>query len=363
MATLLDGIVHHSVTTDRLTASVLERPSTTSRTTVVFVHGNVSSSLFWQPTMLALDSGVRAIAIDLRGFGDSDTLPVDATRGVRDFSDDIASVLDSLSLEHVHLVGWSMGGGVVMQFMLDHAERVATATLVSPVSPYGFGGTRGTAGELLSPDCPGTGGGGANAEFIAQLKAGNAGDDSAASARMVFRTAYVANAEMHAEHEDLWVESMLTTATGDGNYPGDAVAVAAWPGFGPGSQGVLNTMTPDHFNVSGIAELDVKPPLLWVRGLNDAIVSDASGFDLNFLGQCGVIPGWPGEEIAPPQPMIQQTRAVFERYAVNGGSYTEIAWDDCGHSAHLERPAQFVDALTEHLRAGHGGAESGFRAV
>jgi pimeloyl-ACP methyl ester carboxylesterase len=351
MAALLDGIVQHSVTTPRLVASVLERPAVNPTSTVVFVHGNVSSSIFWQPTMLGLASEVRALAIDLRGFGDSEVLPVDATRGVRDFSDDIASVLDSLGVERANFVGWSMGGGVVMQFMLDHAARVATATFVSPVSPYGFGGTKGATGELLAPECPGTGGGGANGDFIAQLNAGNPGDDSAASVRTVFRTAYVANPEAHAEHEDLWLESMLTTATGEDNYPGDSVVVDAWPGFGPGVRGVLNTMTPNHFNVSGITELTDKPPVLWVHGLNDAIVSDASGFDLNFLGQLGVIPGWPGAEIAPPQPMIQQTRAVFDRYAANGGSCTELAWENCGHSAHLERPAEFIDALSTHLAA------------
>jgi len=349
METLLDGIVQHTVTTARLVASVLERPAANPTATVVFVHGNVSSSLFWQPTMLGLERDVRAIAIDLRGFGDSETLPVDATRGVRDFSDDIATVLDALEVEQAHFVGWSMGGGIVMQFMLDFSERVDTVTFVSPVSPYGFGGTKGANGELLSPECPGTGGGGANPEFIAQLAAGNTTDDSPASARMVFRTAYVADAAAHTDLEDLWVESMLSTATGEDNYPGDSVVVDAWPGFGPGGRGVLNTMTPDHFNVSGITELPTKPRILWVRGLNDAIVSDTSGFDLNFLGQLGVIPGWPGAEAAPPQPMIEQTRAVFERYKEQGGEYTELAWEDCGHSAHLERPAEFIQALSAHL--------------
>lgn len=40
------------------------------------------ASLFWQPTMLALPAAYRPIAVDLRGFGDTDPAPVDATRGV-----------------------------------------------------------------------------------------------------------------------------------------------------------------------------------------------------------------------------------------------------------------------------------------
>ncbi|HEY6800145.1 MAG TPA: alpha/beta fold hydrolase, partial [Agromyces sp.] len=149
--TVFPGIVTHRVTTPRLTANVLERPSEAPTKTVVFVHGNVSSSLFWQPMMLSLPAEVRALAIDLRGFGDSDTLPVDASRGVRDFSDDVASVIDALGLGGVHLVGWSMGGGVVMQLALDRPELVASLTLQAPVSPYGFGGTAADGG-LLAPD-------------------------------------------------------------------------------------------------------------------------------------------------------------------------------------------------------------------
>src|SRR5689334_17214218 len=127
MADLFDGITAQRVETERYTANVLERPASDParpETTVVFVHGNVSSSLFYQPTMLALPAGVRALAIDLRGFGDSETKPVDARRGLRDFADDVRSVLDALDLGTVHLVGWSMGGGVVLQVALDAPERV-----------------------------------------------------------------------------------------------------------------------------------------------------------------------------------------------------------------------------------------------
>ena len=36
--------------------------------------------------------------------------------------------------------------------------------------------------------------------------------------------------------------------------------------------------------------------MLWIRGDSDAIVADATFFDINYLGQAGVIPGWPGED-------------------------------------------------------------------
>lgn len=350
--TLLPGITASRVTTPRLTANVLERAAAGDPArTVVFVHGNVSSSHFYQPTMLALPEDVRALAIDLRGFGDSETLPVDATRGLRDFSDDVLSVLDALGLDAVHLVGWSMGGGVVMQLALDAPARVLSLTLEAPVSPYGFGGTHGPDGARNDADGAGTGGGGANPDFVARLESGDTSADEPTSPRTVFRTAYTAKPELHAELEDLWVASMLSTKTGVDNYPGDAVASENWPSFAAGTRGVLNTMAPQHHDVSALADSAVKPPILWIHGDKDAIVGDASFFDLNTLGQAGVIPGWPGEEVAPFQPMKAQTRAFLERYRANGGEAREVAFPDAGHAPHLDEADAFVRELVRHLTA------------
>lgn len=352
-ADLFPGIRARRVETSRYAANVLERPAVAPdapTSTVVLVHGNVSSSHFYQPTMLALPEGVRALAIDLRGFGDSETKPVDAPRGLRDFADDVRAVLDALGLDAVHLVGWSMGGGVVMQVALDAPERVLSLTLESPVSPYGFGGTHGADGIRNDADGAGTGGGGANPDFVARLEAGDTTEDSPTSPRSVYKTAYVAKPEQQDAHEDAWVASMLTTRTGVDNYPGDGVPSDNWPGFAAGTRGVLNTMAPQHLDLSGIVDLAVKPPILWIRGEKDAIVSDASFFDLNQLGLLGVVPGWPGAEVAPPQPMILQTRAVLDRYAANGGSYREVALPDAGHAPHLDEPEIFDAELAAHIR-------------
>jgi pimeloyl-ACP methyl ester carboxylesterase len=345
--TLFDGITARSVETPGLTVNVLERDGDDTATpperTVVFIHGNVSSSLFWQAVMQDLPSDLRAIAIDLRGFGGTEHAPIDATRGVRDFSDDVRATLDALGIPTAHLVGWSMGGGVVMQYALDHTAL--SLTLQSPVSPYGFGGTR-RDGSRLTDDDAGCGGGGANPDFVQRLTDRDTTDEASTSPRSVFRSGYVA-AGYETAHEDVWVESMLTTSTASGNYPGDAVDSENWPGFGAGGIGVLNTMTPGHFDVSGIVDLAVKPPILWIHGTADAIVSDASFYDLNHLGALGIVPGWPGEEVAPAQQMVSQTRDVLARYAEAGGEVTEVSLEGVGHSPHLERPAEFRHALLE----------------
>src|ERR1700752_1587110 len=93
--------------------------------------------------MLALPEGYRPLAVDLRGFGDTDPEPVDATRGLGDDADDLTAAIEAVALTSVHLVGWSMGGGAVLQYLPERpaAHRAASVTLVAPVSPFGFGGT------------------------------------------------------------------------------------------------------------------------------------------------------------------------------------------------------------------------------
>jgi pimeloyl-ACP methyl ester carboxylesterase len=125
---------------------------------VLLVHGNCSSAEFWRPLWRHLPDGHRIIAPDLRGYGGTQTAPVDATRGLRDFADDVLAVLDAVApgVRPV-VVGHSMGGGVAMQLTIERPEQVAALVLESPVSPYGFGGTRNATGAPTTPDFAGTG--------------------------------------------------------------------------------------------------------------------------------------------------------------------------------------------------------------
>jgi pimeloyl-ACP methyl ester carboxylesterase len=349
MSNLLDGITATSVPTGRLTMNVLSVRE--SGEPVLFVHGNVSSSLFWQQTMLALPATYRPLAVDLRGFGDTEPLPVDATRGVRDYADDVASLLEALSLSSVHLVGWSMGGGVVMQLLRDRPSVARTVTLVAPVAPYGYGGTRDVSGTLIDSAGACSGGGGGNPDLIAALRNGDRTADTPLSPRQVLRSFYV-KPPFIPEHEDIYVESMLSTRTGDDHYPGDSVPSPVWPGMAAGGRGVLNTMAPNHFRLDDLPDITPKPPIRWIRGDADQIVSDESMFDLANLGALGAIPDWPGAETHPPQPMLAQTRAVLDRYAAAGGTYDELVLPDTGHSPHVEKPAEFSAALREILAKG-----------
>lgn len=347
---LLPGVSSSVVETDRLKIYLLTC-GPAEGVPVLFLHGNVSSNRFWEETMLALPDSYCAIAPDLRGYGETEALPIDATRGLRDWSDDLKALADALKLGKFHLVGWSMGAGVAMQYAIDHAADLLSLTFVNPLSPYGFGGTRDVEGTPTSPDFAGSGGGTVNAEFVQRLREGDRSGDSALAPRGTMNAFYFKPPfKVEPEREEAFVSSMLSTRTGDGAYPGDTNPSGNWPGVAPGTLGVNNAMSPQYCNLSGFAHIDPKPPVLWIRGADDQIVSDTSLFDLGFLGQLGAVPGWPGAEACPPQPMVSQTRAMLEAYREEDGVYEEHVIADCGHSPHIEKPEEFMAALLEHLR-------------
>lgn len=73
-------------------------------------------------------------------------------------------------------------------------------------------------------------------------------------------------------------------------------------------------------------------------------------FDLGALGKLGYVPGWPGDEIYPPQPMVTQTRYALNRYAKAGGSFEEVVIPDAAHSPHIEKPEAVNAAFHPFLK-------------
>ena len=350
---LPSAVTSRKVATLRLETNLYQAGANTGEP-VLFVHGNVSSARFWDHTLAALPAGYFGFAPDLRGYGDSEPKPIDATRGVRDFSDDLRALVEALGLagRKVHVVGWSVGGAVAMQYAVDHPGSVASVTLVAPMSPFGFGGTRDLGGSRTTPDWAGTGGGTANGELVANIKAGNATDSSPFTARSVMRKFYFKEPFMlPRDREDTYTAEMLKMRVGDDHYPGDLVRVPTWPGVAPGTRGMNNAISGKYCDVSAFAKISPRPDVLWIRGSDDAIVGDHSVFDLGFLGQLGVVPGWPGSEVYPPQPMVSQMRAVLDEYAANGGRYDEKVLPDCGHSPPVEKPADFNAAVFGFIAA------------
>jgi len=349
MATVstLDGITSRMIQTSRINIHLLSCGST-QNPHLVFIHGNFSAATYFEELMLALADSYYCLAPDLRGYGDTEDLPVDATRGARDWSDDLAALFETLNLPPAHILGWSLGAGTVMQFAIDYPERVSSLVLESPISPYGFGGSKGEDGQPCYADFAGSGGGTVNPEFVKRIAENDRSEDDPNSPRNVINT-FIFKPPFRAEREEAFLSASMLERLGEDRYPGDLTSSENWPNVAPGKNGPINALTPAYFNTSTIVNLAEKPPILWVRGDSDQIVSDSSFFDFGTLGQLGFVPGWPGEGVFPPQPMVGQMRAVLEQYQANKGRFQEITLADCGHSPHIEKAAEFAAALRTFL--------------
>lgn len=93
---------------------------------VVFLHAGVGDSRMWAPQAAGLDDHFDVITPDMRGYGKSE-LPATSWSPVAD----VLALMDELRIrEAPHLVGCSIGGGVAIDFALEHPERVSKLVLV-----------------------------------------------------------------------------------------------------------------------------------------------------------------------------------------------------------------------------------------
>jgi pimeloyl-ACP methyl ester carboxylesterase len=319
----------HDVATGRLRMHLIEA-GPENGVPVVLLHGNLSTGRFYEHLFERAPARYRVLAPDMRGFGDTERVPIDATRGLRDWADDTAALLDALRIEQPpHLAGWSTGGAAITAFALE--RPVASLTLIDPVGPYGYGATK-LDGRPHNPDFAGSGGGTGNPEFTARLAAGDRSADGDTAPRNVLNTSYWRSDHREPpEREERLLTELLKSVTGDDGYPGDTTLSAHWPGVAPGTRGILNALSPKYCNWAGIVELDPKPPVLWTHGTADIVVADGSPWEMGTLGSLGAVPGWPGAEAFPPQPMVSQIRAVLGRYAAAGGRVETELFEGSGH--------------------------------
>jgi pimeloyl-ACP methyl ester carboxylesterase len=105
-------------------------------TPVLLLHGFPDSSRVWRHQVPALvGGGFRAIAPDLRGFGDSDRPEgVEAYRMTRIVAD-VVALLDALEVPRAHVVGHDWGAGLAWVLAALVPERVDRLVVLSVGHP------------------------------------------------------------------------------------------------------------------------------------------------------------------------------------------------------------------------------------
>ena len=102
---------------------------------LVMLHGWGGSLYMFRHGFARLTArGVRAIAVDLRGYGLSDHPRQRGAYSLDAYSSDLMALLDALELERPALLAQSMAGGLSLRFALAHPDRVRGLALVNPSS-------------------------------------------------------------------------------------------------------------------------------------------------------------------------------------------------------------------------------------
>lgn len=99
---------------------------------VLLLHPNHATCRSWVELgwFDALASaGLRALALDARGFGESDQVTTARDLLPDTSTEDIKAVLRVLDLEEVHLCGFSLGSAAALRFAVDMPERVQSVVL------------------------------------------------------------------------------------------------------------------------------------------------------------------------------------------------------------------------------------------
>jgi len=347
---VISGITAKQVSTDRLTTRVLfSGPD--DGIPVLFIHGNFSSATWWEETMVALPEGFRGIAPDQRGYGGADpAVKIDASRGMRDFVEDALALMAHLGHDRFHLVGNSLGGLVVWWMMADAPRHLLSVTLAGPGSPFGFGGTRDASGTPTTSDFAGSGGGLINPGLIQSLLDGDRDSIEDFSPRGIMRR-LVWGADCIPEREDALIDAMFQVHIGDRELPGDKETSPNWPFVRPGKWGATNAMSPKYVGnlVERILAGEPKVHALWSYGADDLAVSNSAASDPGTWGPTGLLPGFPGPDAYPPQPMMDQIRKLLEDYSRCGGSYEEVAIEGSGHVPFISHPGEFNVSFHAHL--------------
>lgn len=286
---------------------------------VVFVHGMADLWYTWRHQLIALAAaGYRAIAIDLRGIGDSGAPPDVESYAMQHLVRDVLAVLDDAGVARGVLVGHDWGANVVWQTTAQHPDRVRSLVAVCiPYRPRSPAPPRGIMENTL--------------RFFEGALASVPRDDHAALRQAFYRFLY----GFSGDAPDGFIERLFAGARGPDPAVLNALALPPTPPrwlseqdldyyvqayARTGFAGVLNryrNLVRDWEDTADVGTPPIRPPTLFIGGDRDPAVAFGSLEPMKAL-----VPDLHGISILP----------------------------GCGHWVQQERANELNDALVGFLR-------------
>lgn len=105
--------------------------------TILLIHGwTMNGGYWWQKNISSLAESYHVVTVDLRGHGLSGK--TDENHRLVQYGRDIHHLLESLDLEDVTLVGWSMGTAVILNYLDQFGEDRLRSVVFVDQSPKFF---------------------------------------------------------------------------------------------------------------------------------------------------------------------------------------------------------------------------------
>ena len=109
---------------------------------LVLIHGFTLDTRMWDDQFETFAQDYRVLRYDARGFGKS-ALP---TTDPYTHQDDLRALMTHLGIDHAHIIGLSMGGGIAIDFAVTYPEATDTLIPVDALLPgYQWQGERSSA--------------------------------------------------------------------------------------------------------------------------------------------------------------------------------------------------------------------------
>lgn len=96
---------------------------------LILIHGYSYNKSVWVSQINTLSKDFKIIPIDVRGSGES-SHPEEAFT-MDDLVEDLKGLMDFLKIDRAHLMGWSMGGVIIQNFVLKYPEYADKLILIA----------------------------------------------------------------------------------------------------------------------------------------------------------------------------------------------------------------------------------------